>query len=112
MEVVRCAPDLMPGSQYLHLQWHWRNIEILVVIMCLGEQSNGFVLDYAVAFTRPRFQFQSIKYRDVTASVANQTLTLQIPSCFRDGFAAHAEHAGNQLLCDSCLLYTSDAADE
>ena len=75
-----------------------------MLIMCIEEQSKGFVLDYAVAFTRPRFQFRSIKYRDVTTSVTNQTFMLQIPSCFRDTFAAHAEHAGDLFLCDSQFI--------
>src|SRR5450759_272628 len=57
-----------------------------------------FLLDYAVAFTSMLLQSGSIKHRDVTAAVTDQTSTLQIPGGFRDAFTAYAKHAGNQFL--------------
>jgi hypothetical protein len=65
----------------------------------ITEQAMEFFFDYVVAFTSVGLQSRSIKCCNVTPAVTDQTRTLQIPSGFRDAFAAYAEHAGNQFLC-------------
>ena len=59
----------------------------------------GFLLDYVVAFASVGLQPGPVNHRDMATAVTDQTFALQITGGFRDAFAAHAEHAGNQFLC-------------
>ena len=67
-------------------------------IFCVVEQAVKFFLDYLVTLAGMGLQASSIQRRDVTAAVTDQAFALQISGRFGDAFAAHAEHAGNQLL--------------
>ena len=68
--------------------------------MCIGEQSKGFILDYAVAFARAGLQPVSVDHRDMAAAVTDQSFMLQFAGFFRDTFAAHTEHADDLFMCD------------
>jgi hypothetical protein len=64
----------------------------------LGEQSLVFLFYHHVTFTGALLQPASIKHRDVSASVANQTIILQ-PECdCRHALSAYAEDSGHEFV--------------
>ena len=70
----------------------------LVVTPGVMQQSIGFGLDHQVALAAEPFEARSIQNRDLASAVLDDALTLQFASRFRDAFAAHAQHVGDQLL--------------
>ena len=77
--------------------------------MCIGEQSKGFILDYAVAFARAGLQPVSVDHRDMAAAVTDQSFMLQFAGFFRDTFAAHTP--STLTICSCVMVIHSKAID-
>jgi hypothetical protein len=63
-----------------------------------GKQSLVFLFYDHVTFTGALLQSASIKHRDVSASVANQTVILQPECAFRHALSAYAEYSGHEFV--------------
>jgi hypothetical protein len=72
-----------------------------------GQQAVEFTLDDAVAFAGARFEAFTIENLDAATAVMNQAGVMQLARGFRDTFATHTEHIGDQLLGDLKLVRRS-----
>ena len=71
---------------------------------CIAQQTMELFFDDLIAFTNVRLQSRTVKDRDVTTAVTDQTGALKISGGFGDALAANAKHAGNQFLGNGQFL--------
>ena len=80
-----------------------RTGQTAVTFGCYAAPSSS-CLDHAVALARALLQSVAIEHRDVAARVTYQVDLLQLARGFGHALAAHAEHAGDQLLGHHALI--------
>src|SRR5258706_5252902 len=84
----------------------WR----LVVESRIGQQAAQFIPDHRVAFAGAGLQSGALEHFNSAAAIVDEACALQPASGRRDALAAHAEHAGDQLLRHDHLA-RADAID-